>query len=78
MPASGQARRHSPILATTDLLGTEFAVHEEIPYWQLQPAGSCTAALQHADGIPASLLQGHLAPAADVHPANSERKKSKK
>lgn len=74
MPASGQARRHPPILITSDSLGTELAVHEEIPCWQLQTAGFCPAALQHTDRTRAPLLQGHLEPAADVHPANSEKK----
>jgi len=71
MPASGQARRHPPILTTGDSLGTEFTVHEEIPCWQLQTAGFCPAGLQHTDRTRAPLLQGHLEPAADIHPANS-------
>lgn len=78
MPASGQTRRYLPILTTSDSLGTEFAICEEIPCWQLQIAGFCSAALQHTDWTHAPLLQGHREPAADVHPANSERKKEEK
>lgn len=78
VPASSQARRHPLTLTTSDSLGTGCAVHEEIPCWQLQSAGFCPAALLHAHRTRAPLLQGYPELAADVHPANSERRKTVK
>lgn len=58
------------------LTSTGCALHEEIPCWQLQSAGFCPAALLHAHRTRAPLL--HLELAADVHPVNSERRKTVK